>query len=155
MKKLASLIVLAALLWSASAYAVPAYALVRTFTSAPADPNPNTTPPAAGTTFQAAKNCSTIFGKHESCAGFLLEMDHSAGGALTCDLQPWIFNPDPPGGGAPFWSVTLGVGGAEARKEYIEAGIGRPFVFIQVTNCAGATIDGGNPLRVFWKGITR
>lgn len=157
MKKLAVFIALLVSVCAAPSYAVPAYALVRTFTSAPADADPNVTPPPAGTTFQAPKNCASVFGNHDSCAGFLLQGDHSAGGALTCDLQPWLFNPDTdnPITPDPFWSTTLGVVGAESNKEFVEAGIGRPQVFIQVTNCAGAAIDGGNPYRVFWKGITR
>lgn len=116
--------------------------LVRTYTAAPNDSDPNTGGIVEGddgtVNFKEALGTSENFTK-----GFVMGYEHND--TLTrMTLTPWVFDQT-----SQLWWAQSGVADAQRRVLFIDPTIGDGLFYFQGVKTAGGTVDGSNPLTFY------
>lgn len=160
MNTIAKLVFVAVALWAASSYAAPApWTLLRTYTSAPADPNPNATPPAAANVYTMPADCSPHASHYRACNG--VELFYKVPDAIstnTCNVTLWVANLEADRAGSDglgdVWAFTTPATG-KARYVHLSEGLlANSKIFVAIDTCS-ETIDGTNRLHLYVRGVAR
>lgn len=121
-------------------------AFTRSYTSAPADADPNTSAPAAANIHSLPKWVYSQGGDRLATGGFLFYIDHDGtGAAASCTVVPWVRD-----GSSARWLSLASVTGVTVRAGYTNLQVGNADIFFQVSSCGGAvTVNGDHPLVLY------
>lgn len=111
--------------------------LLRSYTSAPGDNDPNTDS-------IAITNSSVYY----SSQGFLVGYNHSAtGGEPDCDIEPWVYDAT-----SGLWWSLAAQNEVARRNLYQFSTFEQYYIYFQVDDCstsASPTINGANPIQLY------